>query len=190
MKSWAAIACVLSVVSTATATEFYVSPDGAASNPGTSEKPFSTLEQARDAIRVLKAKGPLTEPVRVIIAAGTYRRTAPFVLTTDDSGSAETPIVYEASPGARPIFTGGRPIGGWELAENGLWKTHIPEVANGNWYFEQLWINGRRATRAGRQTSSIFTSRKSRKLPPNLPAGKKRLGESNFDPRTSPRSPA
>ena len=29
-----------------------------------------------------------------------------------------------------------------------MWTARIPEVAAGSWYFEQLWVNGRRATRA------------------------------------------
>jgi hypothetical protein len=51
-------------------------------------------------------------------------------------------------PGARPLFTGGRPIRGWQQGEGGVWKVHLPEVAAGDWYFEQLFVDGRRATRA------------------------------------------
>lgn len=148
MRAASTVLWLLAAVSPATATEYYVSPMGAASNPGTSEKPFATLEQARDAIRAQKSRSELTEPVRVIIAGGTYSRTAPFVLTSVDSGTAESPITYEAAAGERPIFSGGRAIAGWQQVDGGLWKTHVPEVAKGSWYFEQLWINGRRATRA------------------------------------------
>lgn len=148
MNASVAVLCLMGAISPATATDFHVSPQGAATNPGTAAKPFSTLEQARAAIRTLKAQGPLTGPVRVIVAAGTYAHEVPFVLTADDSGSAETPITYEAAPGARPVFTGGRSIGGWEATDDGLWKTHVPEVKDGSWHFEQLWMNGRRATRA------------------------------------------
>jgi hypothetical protein len=31
---------------------------------------------------------------------------------------------------------------------NGVWTAKIPEVAAGNWHFEQLWVNGYRAVRA------------------------------------------
>jgi hypothetical protein len=148
MKAASAVLCFLMALSSASAAEFYVATSGAAANPGTKDKPFATLDEARDAIRALKAHGPLTEPVRVIVSGGTYRLANPFVLTPEDSGTAKATISYEAAPGERPVFTGGRAIGGWQQAENGLWKTKVTEVASGTWYFEQLWINGRRAMRA------------------------------------------
>jgi hypothetical protein len=130
------------------ATEFHIAPNGQDTNPGTREAPLASLEGARDAIRALKKQGPLGEPVRVVVAAGDYRLTKPFQLEAQDSGTAEAPITYVAAPAARPIFSGGRKIGNWQRRENGIWSTHIPSVANGDWYFEQLFINGRRATRA------------------------------------------
>src|SRR5262249_22917686 len=47
------------------AVECFVSPQGSDTNPGTSTRPFATLEQARDTIRALKAQGPLPGPVCV-----------------------------------------------------------------------------------------------------------------------------
>lgn len=128
--------------------EFYVAPAGNDANPGTQAQPFATLPRARDAVRTLKAQGPLTEPVRVVVAEGVYRFAEPFTLDPEDSGTAETPITYEAAPGAQPVFSGGRALGPWQPAGDGLWKLHVPEVAAGKWYFEQLWVAGRRATRA------------------------------------------
>ncbi len=115
-----------------------VSPDG----------PINSLEAARDAVRELKAKAPLTEPVHVEIAAGVYTMTKPLVLSAEDSGLDDAPVIYEAAPGARPLFHGGKTITGFTKGEDGLWTAQVPEVAAGDWYFEQLWVNGRRATRA------------------------------------------
>jgi hypothetical protein len=63
---------------------------------------------------------------------------------------AEAPVRYEAAPGARPVFSGGRVITGFRPAQNedGLWVAKVPDVAAGTWYFEQLFVNGRRAVRA------------------------------------------
>ncbi len=72
----------------------------------------------------------------------------PLVLTPDDSGSATCPISYEAAPNAAPRLTGGRPITGFTRAADGVWTAQVPDVAAGRWYFEQLWVNGRRAVRA------------------------------------------
>src|SRR5688572_28070765 len=79
---------------------YNVSPNG----------PLKSLAEARDAIRALKAKGPLREPVRVVIAGGTYYMTEPVLFTPQDSGSAQAPISYEASPNVKPIISGGRRI--------------------------------------------------------------------------------
>ncbi|MEZ0276762.1 MAG: right-handed parallel beta-helix repeat-containing protein, partial [Roseimicrobium sp.] len=57
-------------------------------------------------------------------------------------------ISYEAAPGAKPIISGGRPITGWKQEQDGFWSAEIPEVKAAQWYFQELWINGRRATRA------------------------------------------
>jgi len=43
---------------------------------------------------------------------------------------------------------GGRRVVGWKQAKSGMWTTTLPDVAAGRWYFEQLWVNGRRAVRA------------------------------------------
>ena len=65
------------------------------------------------------------------------------MLTPEDSG-----VTYEAAPGAHPIFSGGKVISGFKAGTDGLWVAHVPEVANGSWYFDQLFVNGHRATRA------------------------------------------
>ncbi|HUT32403.1 MAG TPA: right-handed parallel beta-helix repeat-containing protein [Planctomycetota bacterium] len=111
-------------------------------------RPLKSLDDARDAIRALKARGPLREPVRVVIADGTYPLARALLLTPEDSGTEACPIAYEAARGARPVFTGGRRITGFTAGEGGLWVAQVPEVKEGKWYFEQLWVNGRRATRA------------------------------------------
>jgi len=86
--------------------------------------------------------------VLVLISEGTYTLTEPFILTPADSGARNCPIIYKAAAGARPVFTGGRVISGFRRGGNGIWRTRVPEVAAGKWYFEQLFVNGRRAVRA------------------------------------------
>jgi len=110
--------------------------------------PLASLAGARDAIRRLKARGLLTEPVRVIVAGGEYTLTEPVVFISEDSGTQKCPIIYEAAAGAKPVFSGGRAITGFRRGENDVWHTRIREVAAGQWYFEQLFVNGRRAVRA------------------------------------------
>jgi hypothetical protein len=67
----------------APANEVYVSPTGQDTNTGTQEKPFATLERARDAVRQLTSAMPVT----VWLRGGTYRRQQSFALTAEDSGT-------------------------------------------------------------------------------------------------------
>jgi hypothetical protein len=146
----------LTVASSAGADTFHVAPNGNDAwsgrverpNADRSDGPLASLEGARNAVRRLKAKGPLLEPVRILIAAGAYPLSAPFVLEPEDSGVESSPVTYEAAPGAQPVFSGGRRITGFSTGPDGVWSAHIPEARSGVWTFEQLWVNGRRAVRA------------------------------------------
>lgn len=145
------------LVQGAWAVEFHLAPSGSDTNSGTREQPFATLQRARDAIRELKKTGPLSEPVRVILAEGTYRIQEPLVLEPEDSGTADALVIYEAAPAARAVISGGRVIRGWQETDRGLWKTRVPEVAEGKWYFEQLFVDGRRAVRAREPNMFYFS---------------------------------
>ena len=135
---------------------FYVAPDGNDRRTGRLERPsaektdgpLASIVGARDAVRRLKKQGPLTEGIRVIVAAGTYRITEPIVFEPQDGGTAAAPIVYEAAAGERPVVSGGRRIRGFQPAEGGVWKARVPEVAADKWYFESLVVGGRQAVRA------------------------------------------
>jgi hypothetical protein len=119
----------------------------AATVPVSPTGPVASLEAARDAVRALRAAGN-REPIDVVIAGGEYPLTGPILFTPEDGGSADAPVTYRAADGAHPLFTGGRAITGFKPAADGLWTTTLPAVKDGSWYFEQLWVNGRRATRA------------------------------------------
>ena len=138
------------------ALDLHVAPGGnddwsgklALPNATHTDGPLGSLTGARNAIRKLKASGPLTEPLRVLVADGRYAITEPLVLAPEDSGTEKAPITWQAAPGAKPVISGGRMIRGWQPGANGVWTTRVPEVAAGQWYFEQLFVNGARATRA------------------------------------------
>src|SRR5690606_10866922 len=122
---------------------FHVAPDGndgwsgrlAAANAGRTDGPLASLVGARDAIRRLGAgEAGKGAPVVVRVRGGTYRMAAPLVLEPQDSGSAEAPVIYEAAPGERPVFSGGRTITGFKQA-GPLWEVELPDVKAGKWHF-------------------------------------------------------
>lgn len=88
--------------------DFYLAPDGSDSNPGTKEKPFATLEAARDAIRKGKINvSPPAGSLTVWLRGGDYVRTNAFELTGVDSGSRGTSTIYRGYPGESPRLLGG-----------------------------------------------------------------------------------
>ena len=125
-------------------------------NAGQTDGPFATITAARDAIRKLKAAGPLQQPVSVTVTPGVYPLSAPLVFTPEDSGTEACPVAYEtaAKPGAQhaevgsAVLSGGRLIAGWKAGPGNLWTAQAPEVAEGKWYFQQLFVNGQRRIRA------------------------------------------
>ncbi len=142
---------VLGVISSAHGeTMLYVSPQGNDAWSGSfdaplengSDGPLASLEGARDRIRALRAGGKeFSGPVRVFVRQGVYHLSQPFVLTPGDSGSWKSPISYEAYPGERPVFTGGKRITKWRM-EGDRWVAEIPEVVDQGWNFYTLWVNG------------------------------------------------
>ena len=119
----------------------------AAPNKSLTDGPFKTIEKAKNEIRNLKSKGQLNSPTQVVIRGGVYHLTDTLVFTPDDSGSDEFPVSYTAYEGENPVLSGSRKITGWKKADGGLWKTHLPEVKKGEWYFEQLFVDGQRRYR-------------------------------------------
>lgn len=122
-------------------TTLFVSPRGAVGNPGTEAQPLPSLIAVRDAIRAQRQGKD--EAVTVVVAGGTYTLTEPVVFGSEDGN-----VRYAAAEGQAPVLSGSRGITGFTARKDGLWQAQIPEVAAGTWYFEQLYVNGRRATRA------------------------------------------
>ncbi len=118
-------------------------------NAAKTDGPFSTIERARNAIRELKENNNLSDPVTVNIRGGTYFLDRTIVFRPVDSGTKESPITYIAYPGEKPVFSGGRKIEAfWETYKDDVLVCSIPEVRGRQWYFRQLFVNGKRQTRA------------------------------------------
>lgn len=132
MTKWLSIFSVILACATATAqtgkgVTLYVAPDGndawsgklASPNRRKSDGPFATLQRARDAVRELKRQqgGTLKQPVTVSVRRGTYFLAEPLVFTPEDSGGANAPVTYAAYQKEKPVISGGRKLGNWEIGE-------------------------------------------------------------------------
>ncbi len=90
--------------------QLFVSPKGDDGNPGTEQKPFCTLQAARQTLLKLKHEGKLTNGAQVFIREGTYFMAEPLVLTEADSGTPTGRIYWEGYRGETPILTGGKSV--------------------------------------------------------------------------------
>lgn len=89
----------------------YISPYGSDSGDGSEEKPFATVEAARDAIREKKSSAGLPDGgITVLIKNGTYSIAEPIEFRGEDSGETGKPIVYTAEEKGSVIFDGGVPF--------------------------------------------------------------------------------
>jgi hypothetical protein len=126
---------------------YHVAVNGDDANPGTEDKPFATIEHARDVIQTISSN--MQSPIEVIIHGGAYGISQPIKFTENDSGQNGHDIIYRAAEGETPIFSGGINVTNWKkVPDTPLWKVTLQNVKT----FRQMYVNGVRAQRAVSQT--------------------------------------
>ncbi len=144
---------------------FYVATNGDDSfsgklsvpNKSRTDGPFASITKARDAIRKLKKAKGLKKPITVMVRKGTYFLDKTIVFTPEDSGTEKYPITYRGYPGEKVTISGGKVIKGkWKKYSKNIWTIHLPEVEEERWYFRQLFVNGKRQTRARTPNKGFF----------------------------------
>jgi hypothetical protein len=132
---------------------------------GSPEHPWRTIRRARDHLRERDRSTIDAERVTVLLRPGRYPVREPIRFEPQDSGAPEMPVVYRGPQQGQAVVDGGREIDGWERATiNGqdAWRTTIPAVESGEWYFRQLWVDGERRRRSilPEATKSAFSDGK------------------------------
>ena len=122
------------------ARDCYVAPGGSDANPGTLERPFATLDRARLETRKHTHEGGGAKPVEVYLRGGTYYLPETLVLTADDSGTKEAPVIYQAYGKEQPVISGGVALKGlkWTPYKDGILRADVPA----GFTTDQLLING------------------------------------------------
>lgn len=106
--------------------------------------PFSeSLAKAKQRVQE-SLKSDDKRPIVVEFEPGVYFLDKPMSFSAQDSGSKERPVSYIVNDPEKTLFSAGRKLPPFKLAENGLWTCKVPE----NWKFEQLFVNGKRVLRA------------------------------------------
>lgn len=82
--------------------QLYVAPSGNDSAAGTQDAPLKTMEGARKAAAKIDKTG---NRVEVIFAGGEYFQQGTVRFTSADSGGTDTPVIYKAAAGEKPVFT-------------------------------------------------------------------------------------
>ena len=120
---------------------FYVSPSGSDVSPGTNSRPFATLARARKAVR---DAGPPAQrgAVTVWVHGGLYILNESFVLSEQDSGNPEAPVIYRAVAGETPRIFGGTRLDGRAFKPTSDPKLLADMVAAARGHVMQLNVSG------------------------------------------------
>ena len=128
--------------------DVFVNPHGDDAALGTSRSPFRSLDRAREEVRRIRQRAPnLRRPITVHLARGLYTLEHAFQLQPEDSGTAESPTIYD---GAGALLSGGVVIpmsGQVSPTQATIWTAKLPEVQSGKWRFAQLFVNDDRRFR-------------------------------------------
>jgi hypothetical protein len=104
----------------------------AAANAAKTDGPFATLARAGDEIRKWKKAGKLPQGgVTVIVRGGIHELKKPLALTADDSGTKQSPIVYQAAENEKVIISGGRRVTGFQPVKDAAVLARLDEAARG-----------------------------------------------------------
>ena len=139
---------------------------------GSITNPFTSLEQARDAIRSRLAAGPQRRDIVVNVRGGTYDRSEALTFNGADSGKNGRTVTWRAAPGETPVISGSRQVTGWAavadpglagLGTNVVWKADVSALSNAGrdvlglpqFRARQLYIDGVRGTIAETMPSAM-----------------------------------
>lgn len=136
------------------AQDVYVSLSGNDSNAGTISKPLATVNAALRKVRESRrtASNSLSSPIQIIVQPGVYQLKEPIFIRPEDSGTPQSPTIIRSSENAATVMSGGIPINGFRQNAKGWWEADLPFINGQPFSFRQLYVNGRKATRA-RQTT-------------------------------------
>ncbi len=95
---------------------YFVATDGDDNNPGTIDAPFKTVEKARDTIRAAKGSLPVGQ-ITINIRGGEYPMSQAVKFDQNDSGTEQSPIVYQAYNDEKVVFIGGKVIDNDKLSK-------------------------------------------------------------------------
>lgn len=135
----------------------YLSPQGNDCNNGSRQAPFLTLHRAfREAMSTDRQ-----DTLYIFAQEGTYTMTQP--LTAEKA--LNRPVVVKGNEHAKPVFSGGIRIAGWQPCGQNLYRAFVPEVLQYGYTFEQFYVDGKRAIEARTPNKDWFFVESSTEVP-------------------------
>ena len=113
----------------------YVSLNGSDKNAGTKEKPFETIQRAREEVRKIKSNRMPEGGIAVYLRSGKYFINDTISFDKDDSGTDGSPVVYRSYPGEEVRIIGGRQVTDFKLLSDPEILKKLPEEARG-----KVWV--------------------------------------------------
>lgn len=147
LKSGIFLFLIFVVVFTTYSRDIYVSPNGKDNYPGTKNNPIQSIQIAKELAVEMLESGKEKE-VTVWLANGIYPVSEPLVFEPLKSIDKNTKLVFKAEKHSKPVISGGIQITGWKKNKEGFWESRLPEDRSEMHDFRELFIDGKRATRA------------------------------------------
>jgi hypothetical protein len=91
----------------------HVSPRGNDRADGSAKSPLKSLQGAKERLRLIRKQQP-EQSVKVLVHGGTYVLEKSVHFEREDSGTEKYPVVYQAAPGEKPVFSGSRKLTKWK----------------------------------------------------------------------------
>jgi len=114
-------------------TNYFVSPHGNDTGPGTQEKPLASISRA-----VEKARGQ-SGKINVYMMGGIYRLDRPVVFTSQDSRKDGSTLTLTNYKKQKVTISGAAMLQlKWEPYKDGIWKAIVAQ----NVQFDELFVNG------------------------------------------------
>lgn len=135
----------------------YVSVAGTESGDGSKEKPFKTINAAKEWVRANSDN--MQGDIVVNVLPGTYFQNETLFFDSADSGKNGYNVIYKGAGNNKTVISGGEKITGFKKSEyDGIWVADAPDFD----YILQLRVNGKRrfVAKTAKQINGVKKSEK------------------------------
>lgn len=131
--------------------QIYVSTKGSNTNSGSELSPFLTLKRAIEEVVLLRQTQQGS--IEVLVLGGTYYLSETLIIPEEASGTEADPVSFSAYANDKVTLSGGLLVNAeWYHFERGIWMCHLDLDCED---FSQVFVNGRRQTRARYPEKSV-----------------------------------